>query len=177
MEMTSGVALYAAVVSTVALLWNIIRDVRSVRRSVRVLLTFDGAVQIGDHVVDAHMHVRATNTSLTRDVEIVSIKFQGGGLRWQTPDMVGGIRPATADEDSLPVLLTPAKSVHIPLYLSSANFGRFENTRSISVEDSVGRQHWVSRRALKSMQNRIRRLAEKARTGEPYSIRIRLGDD
>ena len=41
------IAIYAAIVATASLVWNIIRDVVHARRTVRLFLDMGGVVQIG----------------------------------------------------------------------------------------------------------------------------------
>ena len=172
MNWTPIVAVYAAIVATSALLWNIGRDIIYARRTVRLFLVLERAVQIGNKLVDVQFTLRVTNTSMTRDLELVSVDFEGGGLTWLTPEFEGGIRPATQEEQILPALLTPAKSVEIPICLSANNFDRFYATNGIAVEDSAGRKHRVNRHHLKSMQERVQQTA-KVTNGEPYSVRVR----
>jgi hypothetical protein len=169
---TVMIATYAAIVATTSLLWNIVRDVFYARRRVRLFLNMDGAVQVGSTLVHVMLKLRITNTSMTRDLEIASVDFEGGELVWLEPSVTGGVRPATTEDDVLPALLTPAKSVHIPIYLSEENFQRFYATRGIAVEDSAGRKYRVAQRHFKAMKDRIRKTAAVA-AGDPHFLAVR----
>jgi hypothetical protein len=166
------IAVYAAIVATTTLVWNILRDVFYARRSVRLFLELENALQIGAQVIHVMLQLQITNTSMTRDVEIVSLDFENGGLVWLLPTFPGGVRPATQEDEKLPALLTPAKSVRVSIYLSAANIERFYATSAIAVEDSSGRKHYVAQAHLQSMKDRIRKTAAVA-GGDPHFLAVR----
>jgi hypothetical protein len=166
------IAAYAAIVATTSLVWNIVRDVVQARRTVRLFLEMGGVVQIGPKVVSVMLTLRVTNTSMTRDLEIRSVDFDGGGLIWMTPDYEGGVRSATTPDGLLPALLTPAKSVEIPIYLSAQTLAGFSATTGITVQDSAGRTHRVNQHHLKAMKARIRKTAAMA-AGDPHYLAVR----
>jgi hypothetical protein len=173
MQSTTAIAIYGAVMSTVALIWNISRDVVNARRRVQLVLTDESSVYIGDQVVQIMMALRVTNVSATRDVEIVAVELEGGSLAWhsagaQTP---GGVRPATED-DALPKLLSPSQSVSLSIYLDSLNVPKFEEITKIVVEDSAQRKYRLSEKQLRAMKEWVRRAVTSAGGGEPGSLRV-----
>ena len=123
MEFTAVLAIYAAVISTVALAWNISRDVFNARRSVRLLLSVGSAIYVGEKVAGISLHLRVANASPSRQIEIVALHFEGDVV-WLPPNVDGGIKPATLDE-TFPALLTPAKSLDLPFYLVPSVVDRF----------------------------------------------------
>jgi hypothetical protein len=156
-DLTSLLAIYAAVISTIALGWNISRDLFNARRSVRLLFSRDNAIFVGGKAVGVSLHLRITNGSPNRQIEIVALHLEGD-LVWLTPEHDGGVRPATV-EDPLPIMLTPSQSVLVPFYLVPSVFARFGNLQSITIEDSTGRKYKLGPSQLRTVQSEVRSIA------------------
>ena len=157
MDLTLTIAIYAAAVSTVTALWTIGRDVVIARRRIRVTLDIGNAVRLDDRLSQVMLNLRATNSSRSQNVGVHTVLFEGTRLRWDTPDMGGGVRPASQD-DPLPALLAPAQSVTLEIYLGGSTLTEFQVVRAIAVEDSNGRKHRLPRKELDTAKLYMQRL-------------------
>jgi hypothetical protein len=169
MDSTRAIADYAAVLSTAVFAWNLGRQVSHARRRMRLLLTFDRPVYVGDMLVRVTMHLRITNLSSIHSIEIVGLEFAGASHGWHGADANGRLRPL--DEGGiLPIWVKPAETESVPIRLGARGVEQFYWVRGISVRDSDGRGFRVSRRQIGATKEQIRRAVAAAPGGAPFSI-------
>lgn len=159
-EATFWLAIYGAVLSTSALLWNIVRDILDRRSRLRLTVAVVNIVsgyslRGRPHVSDDQVCFTVTNLA-GADAQIQQIgSFGGWSERWSkfrsrsdwSVIMVPGLPRRLASVEKADLMM--------PLLPDAA--AKLQSVRRIWVQDSLGRRHYASRSNLRALRKQLLR--------------------
>jgi hypothetical protein len=155
--LTFWLAVYGAGLSTLTLIWNLVRDVLDRRQRVRVTVAIVRLFGPGVHDPNEYLKIGLTNVSRQADVVINQVGvFYGRFERWsrfkkRTHWGIMLTRPG-----DLPRRLTPDEHVDLLLPVPTGEtLERVLDARRFYVTDSRGRRHAVARRELVEFQHNL----------------------